>query len=118
MTEQELISALRRLKVETGSLACLGCGHEHNCSVQGCAVIRAAVDKLRAPEWLDPEVKTPPDCDAVLGIVNGEINGIECIDAFRLVCYDSGEWWLFDDPKVDANVYRWMMLPEPPRREK
>ena len=38
----ELIKALTRMKSETGSLAdalcCLGCGHEHNCGVHGCAV--------------------------------------------------------------------------------
>lgn len=34
----ELLKALKRLKVETGSLVCLGCGHEHNCSVHGCAI--------------------------------------------------------------------------------
>lgn len=30
MKTEELITALRGLKVETGSLACLGCGYEHN----------------------------------------------------------------------------------------
>jgi len=30
MRDQELVNALRRLKVEIGSLACLGCGYEHN----------------------------------------------------------------------------------------
>ena len=46
MTIKELITALRRLKVETGSLACLGCGHEHNCDIHGCAIIREAAEKL------------------------------------------------------------------------
>lgn len=40
MTYPELEKALRRLKVETGSLTCMGCRHEHNCSVQGCAILR------------------------------------------------------------------------------
>lgn len=31
MKIDELIEALEQLKVQTGSLACLGCGHEHNC---------------------------------------------------------------------------------------
>lgn len=48
MKTDELIKALGRLKVQTGSLACLGCGHEHNCGVHGCAIIREAVDKLQA----------------------------------------------------------------------
>lgn len=46
MRDQELVSAIRRLKVETGSLACMGCGHEHNCGVSGCAVVREAADRI------------------------------------------------------------------------
>lgn len=46
MTMTELITALQRLKVETGSIACLGCGHEHNCGIHGCAIIREAAEKL------------------------------------------------------------------------
>lgn len=46
MRDQELVNALRRLKVETGSLACLGCGHEHNCGIHGCAIMQAAADRL------------------------------------------------------------------------
>ena len=46
MTISDLIKALQRLKVETGSIACLGCGHEHNCGIHGCAVMRAAADAM------------------------------------------------------------------------
>ena len=46
MQREELIQALRRLKVQTGSLACLGCGHEHNCSIHGCVIILAAIEAL------------------------------------------------------------------------
>lgn len=46
MKIEELIKALRGLKVETGSLACMGCGHEHNCGVSGCAIIREATDRI------------------------------------------------------------------------
>lgn len=46
MTDQELIAALRRLKVETGSIACLGCGYEHDCSIHGCRIMRAAAERL------------------------------------------------------------------------
>ena len=48
MERERLITALRRLAPETGSLCCLGCGYEHNCSTHGCAVIRAAVEKIEA----------------------------------------------------------------------
>lgn len=43
MSDRELIAALRRLKVQTGSLACLGCGWEHNCGIHGCAILREAI---------------------------------------------------------------------------
>lgn len=46
MTTNKLIKALQRLKVETGSIACLGCGHEHNCGIHVCAIIREAAEKL------------------------------------------------------------------------
>ncbi len=42
-----LLADLKRLKVETGSLACMGCGREHNCGVHGCAVLREAADVLQ-----------------------------------------------------------------------
>lgn len=51
MRRNELIQALRQLKVQTGSLACLGCGHEHNCSIEGCAIIRSAVEALEKTQW-------------------------------------------------------------------
>lgn len=46
MTANELINALQKLKVQTNIIACLGCGHEHNCGIHGCAIIREAVDRL------------------------------------------------------------------------
>lgn len=46
ISTEDLIAALRSLKMQTGSIACLGCGHEHNCSTSGCALIREAADQL------------------------------------------------------------------------
>ena len=46
MKTDELIKSLQSLKVQTGSLACLGCGHEHNCGVHGCAIAREAAVRL------------------------------------------------------------------------
>lgn len=43
MTDKELIASLKRLKVQTGSLACLGSGREHNCGIHGCAILREAI---------------------------------------------------------------------------
>lgn len=47
MTYKELYKALRMLAVETGSLPCLGCGHENNCGIHGCAILRAASETIR-----------------------------------------------------------------------
>ena len=46
----QIVHDLRHLKVQTGSLACFGCGHEHNCSVRGCAIIREAADRMENDE--------------------------------------------------------------------
>lgn len=46
LEHKELTAQLRRMSVETGSLACMGCRHEDNCGIKGCALIRAAVEQL------------------------------------------------------------------------
>ena len=46
MNYEEIVKWLRSKKVETGSLLCLGCGHEHNCGIHGCAVMQAAADAM------------------------------------------------------------------------
>lgn len=46
MTTKAILEALARLRVESGSLACLGCGLEHNCSTHGCYVLREAAAQL------------------------------------------------------------------------
>ena len=37
MRTEEILTALRRLKVETGSLACMGCGREHDAASTAAA---------------------------------------------------------------------------------
>lgn len=56
---QDLLQALRRMKVETGSIACMGCSYEHNCGTHGCAIIRETAERLSAYE--DTGLK-PEDC--------------------------------------------------------
>lgn len=46
MNEIELPGILRRMSVETGSLVCLGCGHERSCSTHGCAILKDAADTI------------------------------------------------------------------------
>lgn len=59
MNRGQLIHGLRQLKVQTGSLACMGCQHEDNCGIKGCALIRAAVEQLEVfrgfEEWLQKQ---------------------------------------------------------------
>ncbi len=46
MNEVELLEVLRSMAVETGSLVCLGCGHERSCSTHGCAILKDAADAI------------------------------------------------------------------------
>ena len=46
VTDEQILQALRCLRVETGSLSCLGCGHEHRCNVHGCQILREAAARL------------------------------------------------------------------------
>ena len=42
-----LVTAMRALGIETGSLACLGCAEsDGHCATRGCAIIRRAVRVL------------------------------------------------------------------------
>lgn len=42
------LRAVKKLKVQTGSLACMGCGYEHNCSLYGCAILRNAAEHMES----------------------------------------------------------------------
>lgn len=57
MRLENLTAALRRLKVQTGSLACLGCGHEHDCGVHGCRILQEAIKEL--------ETLSGPECGRI-----------------------------------------------------
>lgn len=46
MKNEEILTALRRLKVETGSLVCMGCGREHDCGIHGCRIVREAAELI------------------------------------------------------------------------
>lgn len=46
MKTGDILVALRRLKVETGSLACMGCGCKHICGIHGCRIVRDAAELI------------------------------------------------------------------------
>ena len=125
MTNQELIRALRAIKVETGSLACMGCGHEHNCGIHGCAIMSTAADRLdelsqRVPQWIPVTERLPENGVPVLANYIGNDNKYH--PDGTVVWTDWGcFWWegsLNDcDIEVAVPITHWMPLPEPPEDE-
>ena len=70
MNAEQIISALNGLKVQTGSLACMGCGQEHNCGIHGCAIILAAIQELEQHAGvLDAIAKTAKQLSAIRALV-------------------------------------------------
>ena len=138
MRDQELVNAIRRLKVETGSLACMGCGHAHNCGVSGCAVMREAADRIanqrthiavlqmeieklrgQLPRWIPVEERLPETeswgaSKVVLGIVQHESGYPPPHPCFCV--YLGNQQWTIRGRL--ATIKHWMPLPEPPKEER
>lgn len=116
MKMNELPSALLGLKVQTGSIACLGCGHEHNCGIHGCAVIREAVDKLTEMEWIRTENELPSDERMVLCIASGEVGNLTLKHAVEIGFYAKEDGWVLETwPEAEEiTVEWWMELPQLP----
>lgn len=113
MNDRELIAALRRLKVQTGSLACLGCGQEHNCSTSGCAIIREAIKALRDAPWISVKDRLPKDRGNVLVVAFWH----ERWDVYMGWCAPKRSEWSVHigiGDRSDVAVSHWMPLPEPP----
>lgn len=127
MTTNDLLQALARLRVETGSLACLGCGHEHNCSTHGCAILRAAADlierltaenaALREKQlnqlWKPVFAGNPERKGCYLVTVNHWLDGTPVgREAFW-----NGVDWLSCERRheITPRVTHWMPLPEAPK---
>lgn len=121
-----LIEALRRLSVQTGSIACLGCEYECDCGIHGCAIICAArerLEKLTASPWISVNDRLPKDDariedgDKVLVIVSGRPKKhVRCVNACEIAEYYYEDGWYFDAyPEwEDPQVTYWMPLPEQP----
>lgn len=128
MTGKELAQALRRLRVETGSLACFGCGREHNGGTHGCAILRKAADlierltaenaALREKQRWIPVTEQMPETGVPV-LVN-YIGTDELPHADGVVAWtDWGAlWWegsLADsESEVTVPITHWMPLPEAP----
>ena len=141
MKDKDLVNAIRRLKVETRSLACIGCGHGHNCGVSGCAIMREAADrianqstyiaalqqeieKLRGQNeqllerrWIPVEERLPEDRSDVLVVAYWH----ERWGAYMGWCAPERAAWSVHvgiGDRSDIAVTHWMPLPEPPEEER
>ena len=123
----ETIQTLKRLRVETGSLACFGCGHEHNCSTQGCAILRNAVAHMEAAldratltppnEWVSVEERLPTDEHPVLVFVGYADTMTGFITTSSYFCFDANPHWQWDGlVRDEQRTLFWMPLPELPDR--
>ena len=133
MRDQELVSAIRRLKVETGSLSCMGCGHEHNCGVSGCAVMREAADRIvnmsthvaalqqeieklrgQVPRRIPVTERLPEDPVKKVLVFVPHIHG-NIVDVGR---YLGADGWVLEGWYLTQNaVTHWMPLPTDPEVE-
>lgn len=137
----EVIKALRRMQIQTGGLMCLGCGHEHNCGIHGCAIIREAsetIEKLNnftdsqcarlleklqeakkaIPCWISVEERLPDDSAAVLVVASGRPKKHIALDHAIMTAthYDRDGWVLDEFPEFEnPEVTHWMPLPELPK---
>jgi hypothetical protein len=110
----ELVTLLRRMKVQTGGLLCLGCGHEYNCSIRGCAILREAADHLETPveNWISTKERLPESFRPVI-VCREKAKGEYVIEQG---CKDVGDWWKVYGTRT-KKVTHWMPLPHPPAEE-
>ncbi len=120
-----LVRELRRAKVQTGGLMCLGCEYENSCGVHGCALMREAADTIEQLNTFDKsnsyrllrknrkleerlvEMKNklrwrvaahelPQKDKIVLVCVNGIFGNISFHNAIQIGCYAGEEGWIID----------------------
>ena len=123
MTDEQILQALKRLRVETRSLACFGCGREHNCGTHGCAILREAADLIerltaenaamreKVPQWISVEERMPIDRLKKYLVAFQDAGG-PIVDMAR---YFPSDGWTCDNWDVpQALITHWMPLPEAP----
>lgn len=119
MRTDTIIKELRRIMVDEHR--CLGCGYEHSCSTRGCAIMRAAAERLEdklvddrqfetdknvGGKWISVDEKLPEDDRRVLVVCRTK-KGIQSVN---LAYYWNGAW---HGQGSMAGVTHWMALPEP-----
>lgn len=117
----DLIGALKRLKVQTGSLACLGCFHEHSCGTRGCAIIRATVEELEQSQWISVTERLPKN-DSKDGIIWAKRKQYLTLDIHGQIesarfGFGEHEWWCDSHNCVVKDVAFWMPAPKLPQEK-
>ena len=92
------LNTLRKLCAETGSLACLGCGHENNCSIHGCAILRNAIEHMEVAlsNYDRLSVLSPPNEP----LTQADLDSMD-YDKVWIDYGDDGEWALV----VNGRIY-------------
>lgn len=125
MRTEETLAALRRLKVETGSLVCMGCGREHDCGIHGCRIVREAaelIEKLidrcaryaeeiavlqEREKWVPVTERLPDQCMDIL---------VSYRDKHILMGMDMCDDWIEEDLE-EGTITHWRPLPDGPEVE-
>lgn len=83
----ELAEALRSMKVETGSLVCLGCRHEDNCGIKGCAILKNAASAI---DILPKEVcRAVSNWNKAISVIERmEMDQLKLMDAYNAMSRD------------------------------
>ncbi len=118
MTTNDLLEALARLRVETGSLACLGCGREHNCSTKGCRILREAADLIR--QLAAENAKAEAERDALIEQIKERHDCRDCkhndfcdFDSYTFLdCMNCVQEGCPCDGCFDSSRWEWRGLPE------
>lgn len=97
MSIEELLRALEWLKVETGSLACLGCECENNCGMHGCRILREAIACIRGKQFR--ENHEPLTLEELYAVRNREpilVYAVCIDDETKQPNFELAEWSIFD----------------------
>lgn len=118
MRTEEIMTALRRLKVETGSLVCMGCGREHDCGVHGCRIVREAAELI---EKLADRCARYVEEIAVLQELETDYIDMEYDEDADAYIIPEGWWESIEFGEtfsaVDMPVLAWRPLPDGPEVE-
>lgn len=113
MTTENLIKHLNRIKVETDSLVCLGCGYKHNCGLYGCALLREAVTQLIEQNgWINIKERLP---ERGVPVLTYNKWGRACVETLRT--WDEQPYFV-GGLKAGTDVLFWRPLPQLPEVQK